>query len=237
MRYPIENEDDKTEAAKLNAEPWMLAALDMNPNYNSWGPYEDCMWKEKKDWEGRLIFDTWKDFGPWDLDDMNEVVNFYFEVNRESTACNSCGQTGYNPETKKLADDWYDFAKTGRQWDNQLTQHEVNALIKANRLKPGATAANVNLHPNQHDAINRSICVQARAERMGVYGLCKTCKGDGYVFTKEKATLGLVLWIIHPRKGASRGAHIKQIRKNQLPAATAFLKEAAARNAERFSKL
>lgn len=36
-----------------------------------------------------------------------------------------------------------------------------------------------------HDAINRWICVKARAKRLGFYGKCELCKGDGYLFVSD----------------------------------------------------
>jgi hypothetical protein len=47
--------------------------------------------------------------------------------------------------------------------------------------------------------------------------------------------LGLVLWILHPRKGASRGVSIARVERTELPAVATWLQEAAERNAERFA--
>ncbi len=38
-----------------------------------------------------------------------------------------------------------------------------------------------------HDSINQSICVKARAERLGVYGLCDACAGEGLVWSNADA--------------------------------------------------
>lgn len=43
MRYPPNDEYDQDELKALNAEDWMIKVLDVNPGYNSWGPYEDYM--------------------------------------------------------------------------------------------------------------------------------------------------------------------------------------------------
>jgi hypothetical protein len=51
-----------------------------------------------------------------------------------SETCPSCKGGGYNPETQKIADDWYDFEQTGREWAHKITQREVLALVKAGRL-------------------------------------------------------------------------------------------------------
>ncbi|GAH18627.1 unnamed protein product, partial [marine sediment metagenome] len=58
-----------------------------------------------------------------------------------------------------------------------------------------------------HDSINHGICVEVRAKRLGFWGFCETCKGEGYIVT-DKEYLGLNLWMSHPRKGAARGVEI-----------------------------
>jgi hypothetical protein len=50
------------------------------------------------------------------------------------------------------------------------------------------TAAEINFWSRQgfgHDSLNQCICVRARAKRMGIYGLCEKCNGDGYYFANE----------------------------------------------------
>ena len=47
----------------------------------------------------------------------------------------------------------------------------------------------------------------------------------------------LVLWMIHPRSGASRGVEIKNINKEDLLKVFEYLREAANRNANRFSHI
>ena len=243
MRYYPEDESDKEDVEQLNAESWMIESLKMNPGYCSWGPYEDYMWKENEGWDSRVIIANWEDFD-WQLNELNEVVNFYFEVTRDSKPCEHCDQSGYNPETKRIADDWYDFAGTGREWCHNITQDEVDALVENKRLwdfkGKNPTADEVNQWSQKgigHDAINRMICVEQRAKRLGVYGQCEHCEGYGHIYTEDKGKLGLVLWVLHPRKGCSRGIHIKEIQKHELTSAVNYLLHAAERNQNRFSKL
>ncbi len=261
MRSPADPEDkyDQEDLKRIKAEQWMLDLLELNPSYVYWGPHEDYMCtKEDAGWRASQSFESWSAFG-WQLDELNECVNFYFQITRDSTQCTHCDQTGYNPATKQIADDWYDFDGTGRKWCHNITQHEVDALVAANRLidftrnwvpKEGwvpkdppatVTAEQVNKWSASggmgHDAINRGICVQARAEREGVYGTCAHCEGHGYVFTKPAAQVNLVLWWLHPRKGCSRGVEIQNIQESELPEVYKLLNEAAERNAERFSKI
>lgn len=246
IRYFPTSETDIKQVWALHLQDWMIAQLQLNPDYVSWGPYEDGMMKDGDWWDSRCVFETWKDFGPWQLDDLNEVVNFYFYVARDSVNCESCDGTGYNPQTKQLSDDWYDFfvKDSGRKWRYQLEQEEVDALWAKGRLhsdfseKP--TPAQVNSWARKgfgHDSINRWICVKARAEKLGVYGNCTKCGGEGIQYLTTFGRLGLVLWILHPGKGVSRGVDVKRIKKEELSTAYKFLKVAAERNAERFSKI
>ena len=236
---------DQEELARLNAEPWQVELLDINPAYNSWGPGEDYMSTSGGGWAESKTQDTWSDFGPWGLDDLNELVNFHFEVKRENIQCPDCGGSGYAPEANQLAEDWYDFAKTGREWHDKIGQAEVDALWEAGRLygfKEKPTPEQVNAMQNGrllegHDAINRHICIRARAESLGLTVSCPRCEGHGYVYTAPAAHVSLVLWFLHPRKGCSRGVEVKRIEREELPAVFAYLREAANRNAERFARI
>lgn len=119
--------------------------------------------------------------------------------------CPFCDTTGYNPETKKIAEDFYALRGSRERWCDNITQDEVEALIQYDRLRdfthtcrpgegwkpieppPVVTAEQVNAWERGrgmgHDGINRGILIEARATRLGVYGLCPECNGDGYVFS------------------------------------------------------
>lgn len=140
--YPdFKDKWDQEKVESLKPEKWMLEALRLNPEYVFWGPNEDYMSDNENGWNSPLFIDSWKDFIFFELDDLNECVNFYFKIakshHKKETNCN----------------------------------------------------------------------------------------------------LSLILWIIHPRKGASRGVEIKNIKKNELKEAIKWLQKAAKRNTERFSKL
>lgn len=49
--------------------------------------------------------------------------------------CPSCDGYGYNPETKKIFDDWYGLDNRENRWCDNITQDEVDALIEDGRLK------------------------------------------------------------------------------------------------------
>lgn len=242
MRTYPEDEYDMSELKKLNAKQWMINALKMNPSYTCWGNHEDYM-TNKGQWDSPIEIENVD--GLWDLDDLNELANFYFQVIRDSVNCTECNTSGLNKGTKQISDDWYDFDRTGKRWCNDITQDEVDALWEHHRLrcdfKEKPTANEVNAWSRGkslgHDAINKSICVETRAKRLGVYGLCPVCNGEGYVFTAPEAHLELQMWFLHPRKGCSRGVLLKNINEDEMPKVIEYLKEAAQRNADRFSKL
>ena len=255
MRTLPEDKYDRKELERLNAEPWMVELLKLNPEYPFWGPHEDYMCRKDEGWHTPIFIDGWENMNI-ELDELNEIINFYFQITRESKKCVACNESGYNPETKRISDDFYDFAHTGRRWRAKITQDEVEALQEHGRLrvrgkkdgksgwvkKDGLTAEEVNaanergnaLGGYYHDGINRLILIETRAKRLGVWGDCKECNGHGYLYTKPAAHVNLVLWLIHPRKGAGRGVEVKGIKKEDLPAIKAFLAEAARRNADRF---
>lgn len=66
---------------------------------------------------------------------------------------------------------------------------------------------------------------------------CPECSGDGTVYTAPTAHVTLTLWMLHPRKGCSRGVEVSLIERDDLPAVFAWLRQAAERNAKRFSAL
>lgn len=164
--------DDDVKA--LNAEPWMMALLHLNPSYLHWGPHEDYMCKKGDGWDCPRILPTWADFS-WELNELNECVHFYFSVERASQQCAACDGQGVNPETKAISD--------------------------------------------------------------GFYGQCSDCGGQGYIYTEPSAHVSLTLWILHPRKGCSRGVEITRISQADLPAIVTWLTTAAERNAERFARV
>lgn len=235
---------DESDAAELNAEPWQLDLLKLNPNYVSWGPNEDYMWKEGNGWDSRQIFQTWSEFGPWKLDELNEVVNFYFSVNRKSEECSVCGGNGYHKDAQAVVNSFYAHMNPkGEHWKDKITQDEVEALIEAGRVPAGSTVEEINAQNRPgaramgHDCINRHILVGARLKRLGIQNDCECCAGNGYVYTAPAAHASLTLWVLHPRKGCSRGVMVERVEQGDLPAIFSFLRQAAERNAQRFEKL
>lgn len=282
MRYYPTN-DDAQEVKELNAAPWQLELLKLNPSYLSWGNYEDYMRDKDAGWRSPVELNTFSE--KWKLDELNELVNFYFEIYRKHHECPYCEGTCYNAATKEIQEGWYSARKekwiwvnehrryNDLAWSNHITDDEVMELLKNGRLWdltdykgsfneetgkwtaykdgsiqeipaptpgqiPSAQAVNEwNRTGIGHDAINRIICVRQRAKRLGVYGHCGHCDGQGVIYDEPAAHVALQLWFIFPRKGASCGVYIKNIEQNELPEVYEYLREAARRNADRFSKL
>ena len=225
------------------ADFWKVDALFVNPPYTAWGNDEDYMCDKHAGRGAPVELDDVREL--WKLDELNELVNFYFFLNRESTTCPDC-EYGYNPETDAIARDWYGHnCADSKGWQYDLGQVEVQALFDKGRLRGYATcptADEINAESSKHalffDAIDHMICTKARAKSLGVYGLCPTCHGEGYVYDDDYFSLGCQMWFLHPRKGAARGVRLNHIETEEdLEIVYAYLREAARRNADRFSKV
>jgi hypothetical protein len=171
MRHYPEKDDkwEQKELEELEAEPWMIAMLQYNPSYVHWGNGEDYMWETESQWGSEVEIHSVDKL--WKLDEYNEVVNFYFQVNRKSTTCDACKGKFYNPKTLQLKEEWL-LLTTGQKRNNQLKEDEID-----------------------------------------------------------------MLWVIHPRKGASRGVLLTEIKEEELPKVVEYLKDARQRNWDRFAKL
>ena len=72
--YPTDDYD-KEHLEDLNAEQWMVDCLKMNPDYPFWGNHEDYM-MGGSGWDKPVELESFDEL--WTLDELNEVVNFYF---------------------------------------------------------------------------------------------------------------------------------------------------------------
>lgn len=276
--YPGKNDYDEVES--MQPEDWMLDLLKMNPEYCSWGPGDDYMAGEG--WSSSLEFNNWNEF-EFELDSFNEVVNFYFEVDKESKNCEVCKMSGWHPDAQwvtesfskenspfcklseekaldkltkslgmgdgysaisstypsekvinKYGDNFKEFCEKLRDgsgyWKDSLTKEDYEALEKEGRKHDASD-------PFSIDCISRMILCKSRCQRMGIPCDCYECDGKGYIYTSEKCHVDIILWILHPRKGASRGVRIKNIEQHQLPDVFKYLREAKDRNTERFSRI
>lgn len=297
MRHYPDDKYGRADAKRINAEPWQLGLLKLNPGYCAWGPHEDYMIKKAgSGWDAPVFSATWKEhqFG---LDDMNECVNFYFAVHRASRECGTCNGSGYHPDAQWVSESFYghstpfrartmhevgtaayassfgiqlrdgvvsgfptegtlakypeafrqfceEMRDSGGEWNDKITEDEAKALVKEGRGSCDKLKTADDFNQAQHgrglsghDAINRSILIEARCKRLGVPKTCNSCEGHGEEYIEPNAHVSLTLWMLHPRKGCSRGVEIARITQDDLPDVFAWLKKAAARNAERFAAI
>jgi len=129
---------------------------------------------------------------------INQMIWKGYHNPYQAMKCKVCDGSGYGPEYKKLSDDWYGFERPKNRWCNAITQDEVQALLDEGRLMdfrrddpeyvPSADEVNGwSKKEIGHDSINRWICVEARAKRLGIKDkLCKVCDGQGGLWPDEK---------------------------------------------------
>lgn len=272
-QYDASDPDDVAHATRMAAEPWQLL-LARNPSYIGWGLGDDCMkgsGSNDRGWNTGMAFNTWDEHCVV-LNDLNEVVNFYFSVDREATECKDCRGSGYSRVAEWISDafyrhtfrvdeavrasmgdnqefqSWYQLVCRRGSWNDQIDQLAVDVLIAEGRLPAGATASEVNaangprfgggmltLFNGGHDSINRCILIEERCKKFGVPVKCPACDAHGFTYDSTAPYVSLTYWLLHPRKGASRGVRIQRIERQELPAVFAFLRAARDRNAERFA--
>lgn len=237
MKYVDDYTQEQIE--ELKPQDWMLDAIKRNPVYCGWGVGDDAMCDD-------ISFDTWRSFlhsFTKSLDDLNEIVNFYFSIERHAVDCEICEASGYNPATHELSENFYAFEDRSKQWGDAITQEETDYLWNEGRLwlwKEKPTAEMVNQRQSKsicHDAINRYMLIEFRAKKLEIYGKCSYCGGHGENYTEDSAHLELNLWYIHPRKGRSQGVRIERIEESEMSEVMEFLRKARDRNTERFGKL
>lgn len=140
MRLPSDD-FDREEVERMNAEPWQLVLLDLNPEYTLWGREEesaDSEDKTEKDtFSAPLSFESWAKFqSSFDSvpDRLNEVVHFYFDVSRAAEECSSCDASGFSPKAYALDKAFYDHDGDGDGWCNKITLDEAQTLVENHRL-------------------------------------------------------------------------------------------------------
>lgn len=151
---------------------------------------------------------------------------------KESRKCPQCDGGGLNEESALLAEAFYGSNKYGTRWGENITQEEVGALVAEGRLMdfthtwnatPGEgwkpknppympTAEEVNAL-NQgsrrgfagHDGINRWVLIETRARRLGIWGKCSKCEGEGTLWPDKTTKQRCEDWYDNERFGPPEG--------------------------------
>lgn len=213
---------------------------EMREGYIGWCPHVDAMatgeskgWSSTQDLKAEEFIDQWLPIDP----DYNAIIDFFFVRQTPTRECETCGGSGYNAETQNIADAYYDFEETGNRWCDKLTDDEIEALMEYRKLsREEAVARMKDKGIGGCDALDRWMLIEVRAKRLGVWGKCEDCGGEGQIPT-EPEMLVLNLWMTHPRKGAARGLRITHVEESHLPVFYALLRDAERRLRKRFENV
>lgn len=148
--YPnFDSKWDREEVDRLQPEQWMLELLKLNPSYCFWGPHEDYMWKRGRDegpdesgreqdhgWESRILLEGWDAFKGFQLDNLNECVHFYFQIDRKSEKCPVCEGPGIHPHAQWVTESWYEHSSPFRIISEQ-EKEKIQILRAARGLAGG----------------------------------------------------------------------------------------------------
>lgn len=266
--YDPDSKYDQEEIERIKPEPWMLEQMKLNPEYVHWGPGEDYMSEsfpvgmtreERREkgmesgWNSSMSYVDWSEH-TLQPDELNEVVHFYFSINRASEKCPDC-RNGYSRAAEKIERDLISGgAYNGHISETHLRflydsdrlhvgpklQKQIDALRKKDRTRdpfvvPIGILREACTGPLAIDSLRLAALVRFDCERAKVPSECATCQGHSYLYMEEPAKLQLTYWMLHPRKGAARGVEVLDIKKADLQAVYNFLGTAARRNFERFA--
>lgn len=228
----LTDDSDTKEFKKLPA--YMQRCLNLNKgNYNFWGNGQDYMSSRKGQWDSDVELDSIKDM--WELDDLNECVNFYFRAEKKVKTCWSCSGSGMSARSE--TERWnISYRK------ENLTEEDVAGLYDDGWLKTKPKDLHDFLTNDEYknfniDALRIHTILKRRAEREGYECLCPHCQGNGNINIDKEYSLALQLWILHPRKSSSLGVVIHNITEQDLPKVFKLLNCARERFNNKFDKI
>lgn len=202
-------------------------------NYNGWGNGQDYMGSDKGQWDSDSELCSIKDM--WELDVLNECVNFYFRAEKKVKTCPDCSGSGISNRAEE--------ERESIHYDKyNLTEDDVIGLYEDGWLKTKPE----NIHDfwtnpeYSHfniDALRIHTIIKRRAEKKGFNYFCNCCDGDGCLDVDKEYSLALQLWILHPRKGSSKGVLIHNITEQDLPEVFKLLNTARERFNAKFDKI
>lgn len=204
------------------------------PFYNMWGNGCDYMRKNNAQWNSDVELDSIADM--WELDELNEIVNFYFRAERKVKECPLCNGCGLSQKSIRERDNF--------QYDKKnLTETDLEALDKAGWFQyyGGRPESISDLFNNKKfddfdiDFLRIQTVLKNRAKLGGYDYICSECKGKGELLLESEYHLALQLWCLHPRKSASHGVLIHNIKESDLPIVYSLLNTAKERFNQKFS--
>lgn len=155
-------------------------------------------------WYGKVPFDP-SETGSVPLLPTHPTIRALAERNVQGTPFLGIGEPAVRAEAERLCRHFNGL------WMYHIEQADVDALWAARRLHdlnpnwrenqnvgvPPPSAATVNewsLRGMGHDSINASVCVRAKAERLGHPVLCAHCDGDGVIWPSAEAKARYEAW-------------------------------------------
>ncbi len=196
----------------LGAKDWQVDVLKLNPPaatvYFGWGGVHyvnksDPHFQSKIGYQTPIEFNTWGETDLIPPNDLNVLASYYFDVYRNGGICPTCDGNGFNTKTLELYNSF-------NQWIGTLTPEEIASV-----RPPDKTWG--------YDSLDRFDITKKRATDGGFYGGCEICGETGEVFTEPDCHLGLYLWLLYPRKDASRFVFIRDITEQDLPDVIKYL--------------
>ena len=206
------------------------------PFYNGWGNGCNYMRKNNAQWNSDVELDSIDDM--WELDELNEVVNFYFMAERKVKECPLCNGCGLSQKSIIERDNLH-YDK------HNLTEEDLDALIKVGWFKSYCknpeSVSELLMNPEflyfNIDALRMHTILKNRA-KLGKYDyLCSECKGEGELSLESEYHLALQLWHIYPRKSASCGVLIHNIKESDLPKVFSLLNTARERFNQKLNRI
>lgn len=128
--------------------------------------------------------------------ETKELSDDFYDFNRKGTKWNdkiTQEEVEHLVEKGRLSDfleHWYSYNEEKETWEF-LDRSKKDRKWKPCEKPMMPTAEKVNevnrgVSLGSHDAINRSFLLQFRAKKLGIYGLCELCEGNGYYYTDDK---------------------------------------------------
>ena len=204
--------DDTDTIEQLKPEQWQLDVIATNNAYVGWGNGQDYMFEKDSGWSTSIRLAQTSELIT--LDDLNELINFYFLIDKNTVTCTTCDGLGTSITYKV----YLDLLQNNKDAYNTIYQNYINKKQK----NPWTSLSDLVLFSCEENGFNPN---------------CLACKGYGYSYEEAPARLQLQMWFIHPRKGASKGVLLENIKQEELATVFNYLKEARKRFICKFSKV